>query len=128
MQPPNCSRRVAVCLAGSPRTLVQPHVLESIQQQLINGLKDAAIVDVFAVVGDLQDIVGGHFLHHEPVDVKKGELMRALACLNPKAIALWQPHPNATRPGQKVVVGPHEQNKSECGKRYRGEVDDRPCV
>lgn len=104
-----CTRSVALCLAGSPRTLFQRHVLSSIRTQLIRGL-NTSVVDVFAVL-DTKDIVGGHFLAHEPVDAPRAALQKALGCLAPRAVAWWQPHPAGVRTGQKVA---YDANASEC--------------
>lgn len=100
----SCNLNVAVCLAGSPRTFVQPHVLDSIRSRLIAALA-AAHVDVFAVF-NRKDNAAGRFLAHGVVDADETDVLRSLACLSPRALTLWEAHPNETRPGQKAVLLP----------------------
>ena len=80
--------RVAVILAGTPRTFLRPHVHRSIRSNLIGGLQTRA--DVFAVFGlrEPPAKAGWRAVPRHAFQATRRELAQALAAVDPRAIAL----------------------------------------
>ena len=87
-------QRVALCLTGSPRSFVRPHVYSAFKSHLIGGL-DASTTDVF-VVTRLEDadrkVQEVH--NHSRQDATREQLVRALAPLRPRAVSLDSGNPS----------------------------------
>jgi len=80
-------QRAAVCLVGSPRSFVRPHVYQSVAHRLIGKLGVQSDVFVATRLED-EDAKAQKTFNHSRWDATRPELVRALARLRPRAIML----------------------------------------